>query len=48
MRKMSKEVVEEKINWPLWIALAIVVNALANIAQGVLGMQGGYLDAYTV
>ncbi|MBS7618139.1 hypothetical protein KEJ25_06010, partial [Candidatus Bathyarchaeota archaeon] len=39
---MSKEVVEEKINWPLWIALAIVVNALANIAQGVLGMQGGY------
>lgn len=42
MRKMSKEVVEEEINWPLWIVVAIIVNVLANIAQGVLGMQGGY------
>ncbi len=38
---MSKEVVEEKINWPLWIALAIVVNVLANVAQVVLNIQGG-------
>jgi hypothetical protein len=40
---MSKEEVRvEKLNWPLLIVLAIIVNVLANLAQGVLGMQGGY------
>jgi len=38
---MSREVVEEKVNWPLWVILAIVVNILANVAQVVLNIQGG-------
>jgi hypothetical protein len=32
----------EKLNWPLLIVLAIIVNVIANLAQGVLGIQGGY------
>jgi hypothetical protein len=40
---MSKEEVRvEKLNWPLLIVLAIIVNVIANLAQGVLGIQGGY------
>ncbi|MBS7618541.1 hypothetical protein KEJ25_08110 [Candidatus Bathyarchaeota archaeon] len=39
---MSKEVFEEKVNWPILIVLAIIVNIVANLAQGVLGIQGGY------
>jgi len=37
---MSERVIE-KVNWPLWILVAIVVNVLANIAQAVLNVQGG-------
>ena len=39
---MAEERVEEKINWPFWILLAVIANVLANLAQGVLGTQGGY------
>ncbi|RLI26842.1 hypothetical protein DRO58_05255 [Candidatus Bathyarchaeota archaeon] len=39
---MAEERVEEKINWPLWILLAVIVNVLANLAQGVLGVQGQF------
>jgi hypothetical protein len=38
---MSEKVIE-KINWPLWILVIIIVNILANLAQGILGAQGGY------
>ena len=37
---MSEKAIE-KINWPLWILVAIVVNVVANIAQAVLNVQGG-------
>jgi hypothetical protein len=40
---MSEKVIEiEKINWPLWIIVIIIVNVLANLAQGVLGTQGQF------
>jgi hypothetical protein len=40
---MSEKVIEiEKINWPLWILVIIIVNVLANLAQGILGAQGQF------
>jgi len=38
---MSEKVIE-KINWPLWIIVIIIINILANLGTGILGILGQF------